>query len=266
MDHEAALAAYDVHVRQNTRPDGTGAVFESDGRVVRRIAPAGQGGCCVIWSALDQACADAVIAEQVAALSSRAGPLEWKLFSYDLPPDLPSRLSAAGFIAQEPESLMIAEAREVLSILAGAAPPAGVELRRVTGPEGVDLVARVHEMVFGADESALRASLLSQLAGDPGATDLVVALAGEEPVSAGRIEFVPGTMFAGLWGGGTLPGWRRRGIYRALVRDRAEIAVQKDSQYLTVDASEQSRPILERAGFTCVATTTPYLWSPGEDR
>jgi hypothetical protein len=29
-----------------------------------------------------------------------------------------------------------------------------------------------------------------------------------------------------------------------------------------VDASDDSRPILERLGFVAVTTTTPYVWSP----
>jgi hypothetical protein len=29
-----------------------------------------------------------------------------------------------------------------------------------------------------------------------------------------------------------------------------------------VDASSDSRPILERLGFIAVTTTTPYVWSP----
>ena len=87
-------------------------------------------------------------------------------------------------------------------------------------------------------------------------------MAGDEPVCSARIEFVPGTEFAGLWGGGTLPHWRRRGIYRATVRYRAELAAERGYRYLTVDASEQSRPILELVGFSRLATTTPYVWSP----
>jgi hypothetical protein len=34
-------------------------------------------------------------------------------------------------------------------------------------------------------------------------------------------------------------------------------------RYLEVDASSESRPILERLGFDAVTTTTPYIWSPG---
>ena len=89
-------------------------------------------------------------------------------------------------------------------------------------------------------------------------------MAGDEPVCAARVEFLPGTEFAGLWGGGTLPQWRRRGIYRALVRYRAELAARRGYKYLTVDASEDSRPILEKVGFTRLAITTPYIWTPAQ--
>ena len=41
-------------------------------------------------------------------------------------------------------------------------------------------------------------------------------------VCAGRLDMVPGTEFGGLWGGSTVPAWRGRGIYRALVAARAE--------------------------------------------
>ncbi|HEY5836992.1 GNAT family N-acetyltransferase, partial [Streptomyces sp.] len=88
---------------------------------------------------------------------------------------------------------------------------------------------------------------------------MVVALAGDLPVSAARMEFHPGTDFASLWGGGTAPPWRGRGIYRALVAHRARIAAARGYRYLQVDASDQSRPVLERLGFTALSVTTPYL-------
>jgi GNAT superfamily N-acetyltransferase len=151
---------------------------------------------------------------------------------------------------------------EIGETLATAELPPGVRLERATDEAGLDRLISVHERVFGRDESELRASLLAQLAGAPETTDLVVAMAGDEPVCAARTDFLPGTEFAGLWGGGTLPQWRRRGIYRALVRYRAELAAKRGYAYLTVDASDQSRPILERIGFERLAVTTPYMWSP----
>ncbi len=244
-------------------PDGTGAIFDDDGVVIRRLAQPGHDGSGIFWSALDAADADPVIAAQVALFSAREEKFEWKLYSYDTPADLAERLLAAGLVPAQPESLMVAEAAEVAEALSSADLPAGTRLERVTDADGVHRMTQLAEIVFNTDESELRESLLAQQAAHPEIVDLMLAMAGDQPVCAARIEFLPGTEFAGLWGGGTLPQWRRRGIYRALVRYRAELAVRRGYRYLTVDASPESRPILERVGFSCLATTTPYIWSPG---
>ena len=73
------------------------------------------------------------------------------------------------------------------------------------------------------------------------------------------MEFHQGTDFASLWGGGTLPAWRGHGLFRALVTYRAALARDRGFRYLQVDASLDSRPILERMGFRMLATTTPYV-------
>ncbi len=262
MNRAEVLAAFNRQVRQGTAPDGTGATFETDAHLVRRLAVPGRGGSGVLWSNLDAANADEVIAAQVKLIAGRGEEFEWKLYSYDEPADLAGRLMAAGFRPEEPESLMIAAIDEITGALASSQLPPGIRLERATDEAGVDRLIRVHELVFGSDESELRASLLAQLASAPLTTDLVIAMAGDEPVSSARTEYVGGTEFAGLWGGGTLPRWRRKGIYRALVRCRAELAAGRGFRHLTVDASEQSRPILERIGFERLAITTPYVRRP----
>jgi GNAT superfamily N-acetyltransferase len=263
VDGAAVLQAFNTQVRQSTRPDGTGALIERAGPVVRRVVDSsqeGSGGSGVFWSELDPDSASGVIADQVAFFGSRVRRFEWKLYSYDQPPDLARRLLAAGFEPEEPEALMLAQVSEVPQQVAL---PDGVRLEQVTDEAGLDRLTALHERVFGKDESGPRESLLAQLRDAPEITTMVVALAGSEPVCAGRIEFVPGSEFAGLWGGGTLPQWRGRGIYRALVGYRAALAAERGYRYLQVDASPDSRPILERIGFSCLAITTPYIWSPG---
>ena len=87
----------------------------------------------------------------------------------------------------------------------------------------------------------------------------MVAWAGDVPVCSGRVTFLRGAEFAGLWGGGTLPQWRGRGVFRALVAHRARAAAERGYRYLQVDASDDSLPILRRTGFTELTTTTPYV-------
>ncbi|WP_339127626.1 GNAT family N-acetyltransferase [Streptomyces sp. f51] len=256
MDHEAVLALFDRDMREGARPDAPGARVERVGKVVRLVG-ADKGWSGVLWSDLDAAGADAAIAEQVSFYSGLGGGFEWKLYGHDRPEDLGQRLRAAGFTAEPEETVMVAE----LSGLAlDVEPPEGVRIVPVTDRAGVALVAEVHEQAFGRDSTRLRHQLLAQLTGDPNAVVAVVALAGEVPVSAARMELLPGARFAGLWGGGTIEAWRGRGIYRALVAHRARVAAERGYRYVQVDASSQSRPILARLGFQPLTTTTPYVY------
>ena len=59
---------------------------------------------------------------------------------------------------------------------------------------------------------------------------------------------MPGTEFAGIWGGSTLPEFRGRGIYRALVAARARSAIARGVRFIHSDCTDMSRPILERSG------------------
>ncbi|MFI6936220.1 GNAT family N-acetyltransferase [Streptomyces sp. NPDC050287] len=256
MDHTAVLALYDRDMREGAQPDGPGARVERVGRVVRQVSSA-QGWDGVVWSDLDGASADAAIAEQISHYSALGRAFEWKLYGHDLPVDLGQRLRAAGFTPEPEETLMIGE---VADLPLDAGPPEGIRFLPVTDRAGVDLVADVHVKAFGTDSFRLRRQLLARLTEDPDSVVAVVALDGDTPVSAARLELVPGTRFAGLWGGGTVEGWRGRGIYRALVAHRARAALDRGYRYLQVDASAQSRPILERLGFQPLTTTTPYIY------
>ncbi|MFF4556046.1 GNAT family N-acetyltransferase [Streptomyces sp. NPDC001422] len=256
MDHVAVLALFDRDMRETARPDAPGARIERAGRVVRQIGAEG-GWNGVIWSHLDGTNADAAVAEQIRHFTGLGLEFEWKLYGHDRPEDLGRRLQAAGFTAQPEETLMIAELGD---LTLDAEPPEGVRLLPVTDRAGVELVAEVHQQAFGTDGTRLRHQLLAQLTGDADTVVAVVALAGAVPVSAARMELLPGARFAGLWGGGTVEAWRGRGIYRALVAHRARVAADRGYRYVQVDASSQSRPILARLGFQPLTTTTPYVY------
>ncbi|WEH38716.1 GNAT family N-acetyltransferase [Streptomyces sp. AM 2-1-1] len=261
--HEELLALFDHEMREHARPDGPGERVDRDGPVVRRSGgPDDWNG--VVWSdpALDVSAAGAVVAAQVAhftALGAARGvtSFEWKLYGHDRPAGLAERLEAAGFVPEPPETLMVAA---VADLPADAGPPAGVEVREVRDAVGVRLMAEAHEAAFGADAGWLRDHMLARLAAAPEEFFGLVAVADGLPVSAARMELYPGTRFAGLWGGGTHPAWRGRGVYRALVAHRARTAAARGAEYLQVDASDASAPILARLGFAALTTTTPYVY------
>jgi hypothetical protein len=185
--------------------------------------------------------------------------VEWKARGHDHAPGLHESLLRHGFAAGEPESVMIGEAR----LLAVDVPlPGGVTLRQVTGEEDVLAMCAMTMRAFGeppAEAQEMAVALLRRLSRDDG-MELWVAEAGGQVVSAGRIEPVPGTEFAGIWGGCTLLEWRKRGVYRALTAVRARSALRLGKTLINSDSTEDSRPILERYGFLKVTTTTPYLW------
>jgi GNAT superfamily N-acetyltransferase len=260
MDDAGLRAVFDEQVRRHTRGDGPGAPAEADGAVVRTVASGGRGWSGITWSDLaSPAEADAAIAAQVEYFGALGLAFEWKLYDYDQPSDLGGRLTAAGFVPDEDEAVMVAE---VSGVAADVMLPEGVTLRPVTTEADVGLVIQVHGRVFGRDQSRLHRDLLAQLRDAPQSVAMVLAMAGDEPVCSARADFPPGSEFAGLWGGGTLPAWRGRGIYRALIAYRAGVAARRGYRYLTVDASADSEPILRRLGFRCLARTTPYQWAP----
>ncbi|MEV0261769.1 GNAT family N-acetyltransferase [Streptomyces sp. NPDC050617] len=259
MDEKTVLVTFDREMRRDARPDGPGARVERTGGVVRQVGADGHGWSAVLWSDLTEDTADRAIAEQVEYFASLKREFEWKHYAHDRPGDLGERLAAAGLVAEPPESLMVADARDLPT---DVVLPDGVELRAVTDEAGVDLMADVHERVFGTDVTRLRNAVLTRLAEDPDSIAAVVAMDGDEPVCSARIEFNQGTRFAGLWGGGTLPRWRGRGIYRALIAHRARLAAERGYRYLQVDASDESAPILHRLGFARLSVTTPYVYQP----
>ena len=252
MDVRAVLAAFDEQVRQNPVPDPTVSI-ERDAHIVR-VVSVSDGWNGVIWNHLDGSTADAVIAAEVERFAE-SGDWEWKYYSYDEPTDLPRRLLAAGLTPDEEESFMVAE---LGALDLGVVVPEGVRLVPVEDAADVDAFIRASTDAFEESHPGLEAQVLASLSAQPRTLRAVVALAGDVPVAAGRVELPPSGEFASLWGGGTVPAWRHRGVFRALVAYRAQLARERGFRYLQVDAAPTSRPILERLGFVELAKTVPY--------
>ena len=184
---------------------------------------------------------------------------EWKTRGHDKPADLPDRLVAAGLEPEEEETVMVGEAS---ALVVEIDLPDGVVVRRLEreAPDvesDLEALQTMQAGVFGESWGSVRSALEGMDRGD----EYWVVEADGRIVSGGRLACVEGTQFAGVWGGATVPEWRGRGLYRALVAARARSALERGFRYLQSDCTPMSRPILERSGLLAVTTTTPYLWT-----
>lgn len=260
MIRAGLLTAYDEQLRTDAETSSALAVVLlgplhlvtfAEGRGVVTYRDLGGAGIDVTQGLVTEALAHFVADPGISRV-------EWKTRGHDRAPGLHEALIDSGFIAQDAESILIGEAR-MLAVDVDL--PREVRLRRITDREGVREMSAMTDEVFGEPPSDEMAdALLRRLSLEDG-TELWVAEADNQIVSAGRLEPVRGTEFAGIWGGATRPQWRRRGIYRALTAARARSALGMGKTLINSDATEYSRPILERAGLIKVSTTTPYRWT-----
>jgi GNAT superfamily N-acetyltransferase len=192
-----------------------GMRFEATGGVMRAVGHY----ACIFYSKVSGADADRAIDDQVAYFTQLGQEVEWKVYGHDRPADLGARLAARGFVAGEPETLMVFDlARD----MPPATPSVSIEIRRIRDEPGLNDLIAVRAEALGRDDRRMADLFRARLA-DP-TLGLFVAYAGGQPVSAGRLELPPGRSFAGLWGGATVAAFRGRGIYRALVAERAREA------------------------------------------
>ena len=209
----------------------------------------------------DPAAYDAVIARQRDFFAARGQQVEWKTYDYDEPADLGERLLRAGFVKEDDEALILGEAAPLAA--QDIRLPEGVTVRAAETEDDFARIRTMLEAVWGKEQEWVTASLLTTWQRDPRAMDVV--LIEESPdgpvLCAARSEYDESS-FTGLWGGSTLPEWRGRGLYRATLLHRARLGLDRGKDYVRVDASPDSEPILRRLGLHRVATTTPYVFDP----
>jgi ribosomal protein S18 acetylase RimI-like enzyme len=258
---DALLAVYDQQMRGVEPTPPAGVRYERDGPLLRAVGGrrgyiSGPRDIGVTGADLDR-----LIARQRDYFAGRGEVVGWQTRAHDEPADLTARLRAAGFAPQDEQTVLIGRTAELAT-----APvlPGGIALRWVTADDDMRRIAELQSVVWGGDLSWLGDNLIGRIAAAPDGIAIVAAEADGDVVSAGWLAFFqPGEdSFARLLGGSTLPQWRGRGIYRALVAARAQRASARSVRYLQVDASDDSAPILRRLGFRAVTTSTVYVWTP----
>ena len=255
MNHHQTRQIYDQHIRIEAQyPNFT---REERPGIVRLVPHGVEEHGLIAYTCLDDGNADEAIEAQIAYFEEIGTDFEWKLHDYDTPLDLKQRLAMRGFEIEEDEAILFLDLGSLPERLRL---PVQADVRRLEPGQPLDNILIIENEVWSTDHSSLVQRLKRTQDEHAELISLYVAYVGSEPAAAGWIEFYPGKPVAGLWGGSTRAAFRRRGLYSALLLARTQEAMQRGVQYLTVDASPMSRPILERLGFQLVAISNPCNW------
>ena len=187
MNKSQILALYTQDQRIDvTYPDTRREVTPT---VVRHIDTSGDGEGTVLYSQLTEANAEASICEQIAYFESIEQNFEWKVYDYDMPPDLKDRLSAVGFVVEEADAIMVLDLDNASNTVWQ---PIHHDIRQIIEPEKLMDVQTVEEQVWDEDTSWVVDYLGSTLRNYPAQMNVYVAYVDEQPASAAWAYFPSG--------------------------------------------------------------------------
>jgi GNAT superfamily N-acetyltransferase len=250
MDLVRVLAQYDAEVRANPEPR-PGLVVERTDGVIRLTGYYN----FVSWWELTSNTVRQTVARQAAHFRSRGEKLIWRVYEHDSPAEISGCLAEEGFEADTPGTLMIFDlANELTPAIAG-----NIEIRRVGTKKQLNDYLQASEEAFGRADAWQRNAYVGRL-NDTSLALYVVYVSGRR-AGAGRME-IGSNSFGLLFGGGVAPAYRRMGIYRALVVERAKEAIRHGLRYLSTEARETSRPILQNLGFVPACREVTWVLNP----
>jgi len=251
MDLACVLAEFDAEVRANPKPR-PGLMVERVEGVVRLTGYFN----FISWWELTASTVRQAVASQAAHFRSRREKLIWRVYEHDSPAEISRCLAEEEFEPDTPGTLMIFDlANELQAAVAG-----NVEIRRVRTERELEDFLKASEQAFGGLDAWQRTAYSGRL--DDSDLVLYVAYVSGEIAASARLEIGPASAFGLLFGGGVAPSYRRMGIYRALVAKRAREAKCRGLRYLSTEARETSKPILQNLGFVAAAREVTWVLNP----
>ncbi len=230
---------------------------EETAHVVRHIGLGEGAPGTVLYADLTEANADTLIQEQINFFKQIGQEFEWKVFDFDQPANLQNRLAQHGFMVEEAEAIMVLPIIEAPDMLRQ---PIQADVRQVIDLTGLKDLKHIEDTVWQEDHQWLIDNLDNSLTHHPDQISIFIAYIDNNPASAAWIYYPPNSRFASLWGGSTLAEYRKQGLYTALLAHRLQEAATRHIDYLTVDASPMSQPILEKFGFQVLGMSYPCQW------
>ena len=258
MERDVLLALYDREQRIDI--EFPGLTKEVAGGVVRFSGSAQHDhGNFVLYGRFAERRTEEVIEEQIDYYARQGRPFEWRVFSHDAPPDLRERLMAQGFKAQKRDAVMVMNVRMANPCLLE---PVAVDVRRVTDQAKLGVMIDLLAAQYGADFSGLARLLGEDLRERPSYSSVYLAYVEGQPAGAAWIQFPARSQFATLWGGTVLEKFRGRGLYSALLAVRVQEAIHRGYGLLVLEATNETRPLVEKFGFDLLTYAHSCMWLP----
>ncbi|WP_107950535.1 GNAT family N-acetyltransferase [Lysinibacillus parviboronicapiens] len=247
MGKDALISKFHKELRQYAEVEGY--IREETEHVVRHISQFGEKSF-IISSNVTDGNVEKVIEQELTYFRKLHQAFEWKVYSYDKPSNLMERLAQQGFTIEDPEAVMVLTLEAQHALLLATTHP---QLKEITDEQGIQDIVKLEDSIWHVSHLEMGIRLWRDKQAIPESLHLYGIYEDNQLVSAAWMYTENNSSFVSLWGGSTLPDYRGRGYYSALLAARAKKAFEKGYRYLTVDASPMSRPILEKFGFCCLA-------------
>ncbi len=244
------LAVLDAERRAMGTPSPSGDV------VVERTEEGSE--CRIVFASCPAEEIDELIRRERDAAVAGGYSLEWKYYGHDTPVDLPERLVAAGFEAEEEEEEVLVLPLDEAS-LATFGDVDRYDIRIVRDERDLADYAEVSREIGRRNVEEERRALALKLKESLNEMSIHIAYVDGEPVACGRVYFRTGGSYAELTGGRTKTTHRRQGHFTALVASRLQEARDRGRTHAFVDALPTSAPILRKQGFQFVTRTRPFV-------
>lgn len=176
--------------------------------------------------------------------------LEWRVYEHDSPSNLLDVLKHAGFSIGSRGALMVFDLEERPERLLKLPEH---KIKRITDPQYLNEFQDVSEAVWNENFEEMTEFIAMFLRRYPDYMNVYIAYNDKQPVSCARSMFHPKSRFSYLLGGSTHPDFRNHGFYSALIRARAQDALEREVRFLCVEAMPSSQYILAKYGFQVVS-------------
>lgn len=250
------LGLFDRTVRRQCRC--IGRQVERLDRVTRVTGPSPSPyDNLILWSDLNASNVDQELDKHLAYFDKREHDFGWFVYEHDQPSDLAARLQSRGLKLESQATVVIANPSDLGEFYSSP----GIKVRQLKDPADVSDSLAVSNAVWGMQHHEFVRRWLTDLIRDhPNESTVLVAYHDELPIGTSWSTHWKGDPFASFFGGTVLPNWRGKGVYRAMVTERAKIAATENIDWCVVDAGSESFPILQRIGFKPLTQRYSLHW------